>query len=57
MYLGGYNNGTVLDYILSFNTTSSEWIQIESIPSGRNGHAVSTVQAEEVLHFCETDLR
>ena len=57
LYLGGYyNDGTALDYILSFNTTSSEWNQIGSISQGRYKHAVSTVQQGEVLQFCETDL-
>ena len=57
LYLGGYGPGIVYDSILSFNTTSFEWIQIGSISPGRYSHAVSTVQEEEVLHFCETDLK
>ena len=54
MYLGGYNAGIVLDYILSFNITSSEWNQIGSMPRGIYSLAASTVQEEEVLGFCET---
>ena len=56
MYLGGYNNGTVLDYILSFNITSSEWNQIGSLTRGRDSLAASAVPEDEVLGFCETHI-
>ena len=44
--------GISYDTILSFDTSSYEWSNIGNMTHSRYGHAVSTVQEEDVLKYC-----
>ena len=56
-FLGGYGSDSMwevmYDTILSFDTSSYEWNTIGNITHKRYGHAVSTVQEEDVLKYCQ----
>ena len=48
----GGDDGHVLDEIVEFSPTSGEWTVLDNLMEARGGHAVSVIEADNIIQFC-----
>ena len=50
-FSGGHNSGEI-EEIVEFSPTSGEWTVLDNMMEARGGHAVSVIEADNIIQFC-----